>query len=64
MSTRGLKIAVYSEQDGWLMDTCVGASWSWCVDEAMWFDSVEEAKESMLAAEIQIQEWFSYPRMR
>lgn len=49
--------AVYSEDYGWLVDTCAGGSWDWSVKQAVWFASRLEATDAIYAAEIRVLDW-------
>ncbi len=46
-----MKWGVYREERGWLIDTCAGMTWSWNVNEAVWYDTVREAIEAIRAAD-------------
>lgn len=46
-----MKYAVYSSL-GWLQDTCAGGVFSWDIDEAIYFDTVDDAWAALRAAEI------------
>jgi hypothetical protein len=46
------KYAVYQPATGWLVDTCAGGTFSWNVDDAVWFGSHIEAHDALKAAEI------------
>lgn len=46
------KYAVYHKDQGWLVDTGVGGTWSWNVDDAQWFDGADAAVESLYACDI------------
>jgi hypothetical protein len=45
--------AVYHLTRYWLADTCAGGSWNETVEEAVWFDSRQEAEAALQAAEIE-----------
>lgn len=49
-----MKFAVYSSMYGWLQDTCAGGTFSWDVDEAVYFDAVNDAWAACRAAEIDV----------
>jgi len=51
-SDSGGKYAVYAHCGMWLVDTCAGGTWSYSVDDAVWFDSADEARAALGAAEI------------
>lgn len=36
-----MKFAAYSNSNGWIVDLCVGITWSWNFDDALWWDSPE-----------------------
>ncbi len=46
------KFAVYHVERHWLIDTCAGGTWNETVEEACWFDTIDEAREALRAAEI------------
>lgn len=48
------KYAVYNPAVGWLVDTCAGGTFSWNVDDAVWFDSHIAAHDALKAAEIEL----------
>jgi hypothetical protein len=50
-----VKWAVYSKKRGWLADTCAGGTWSFDVDDALWFDDQGASKDALEAAEIVIE---------
>jgi hypothetical protein len=45
-----MKFAVYLPALGWLVDSCAGGSFNWDVDEAIWFDTEDEANGALVAA--------------
>lgn len=53
MVATGKKYAVYHPIHFWLADTCAGGAWSETVEEACWFDSLEEVTAALTAAEIE-----------
>jgi hypothetical protein len=59
-----MKWAVYSPSQGWLVDTCAGGAFAWNVDEAMWFDTEEEAVQALAAAEIEVLDDFKFTRVK
>lgn len=48
------KYAVYRDVEGfgWMVDTGVGGTWSWNVDDAEWFNSPEDAIGALYACDI------------
>jgi hypothetical protein len=46
------KYAVYHKHQGWLVDTGVGGTWSWNVDDAAWFADAGVAVESLYACDL------------
>lgn len=61
-----MKYAIYSSTNGWLEDTCAGGVFSWDVDDAVWFDSVDDAQGALKAAEIEAEpdDHFTFVRVK
>lgn len=59
-----MKWGVYRASDeSWLIDTCAGMTWSHDVNEAVWYDSIKEAKEAVKAADTN-PDWYVYLRLK
>lgn len=53
-TTKGPKWAVYHRERYWLADTCAGGTWSETSEEAVWFDTEDDAAAALAEAEIEI----------
>jgi hypothetical protein len=47
-----MKWAAYHVENGWLVDTGVGGTYSFDVDQAQWFDSMMHANDQLVATDI------------
>ena len=47
-----MKFAAYSEAQGWVVDLCVGLSFTFDVGGATWWDSMDEIDDAFKAADL------------
>lgn len=56
MGERAVKWGVYHVENGWLVDTGVGGTYSFDVDQAQWFESEGFARATLEATDIMSRE--------
>lgn len=54
MESQPPRYAVYHRTLFWLVDTCAGGTWSCQVQDAIWFESTDDAWAALHAADMDI----------